>query len=415
MPFESERSSATTGSEPGVITTTGPSLRTAEGRVEPGTNERRLPAPRCADHGDEAVVEQPIEQRGDDALPPEEEVAILRAEGHQAAVGARGRPRRDRQTGCHERPRRPILRRRGVQELGEADLGREPAVDRHGGRIVDQDLSRTGQRQETYRSGNRLSPIAPGARFHVSGDGSYARIERVREAASRFEAVPGGRERHQQRPVVGRCETVAPMRVSDLEHGSFRALRGDGRYVGQHERDGPAGKVGSPPAPQSRDQLARRRIAARRVGGEVRSHDALQRRDALGLDPHQLGGPPEGGSPASSATAVAANEYTSEAGSVSLRRLPQAPRSRRSLPGGGRRRASRRGRSRRERSGPRTSGSGWPASRRHARREGRACAGDPAPRRPARGSESRAEGRVHDHPRRRATPRGRGPRSSPSR
>ena len=130
----------------------GPFARSAERRDEPGADERRLPAPRCSDHGHEAAVEKPLEDGRHDLLASEEEVAVLGSEGHQPAVGAGGGAGRDRQTGRDERPAGGL-----VDALGEADLRRKPTVDRRGGRVVDQDLSPVGQLRELRRRGRRLS------------------------------------------------------------------------------------------------------------------------------------------------------------------------------------------------------------------------------------------------------------------
>ena len=81
------------------------------------------------------------------------------SERHQPAIGAGVGARRDRQPGRDERPRRRPSALR-VQHLGEADLRRQPTVDRLGGRVVDQDLSPIGQLQEP---GRRRLPTLPGS------------------------------------------------------------------------------------------------------------------------------------------------------------------------------------------------------------------------------------------------------------
>jgi hypothetical protein len=108
--------------------------RSAVRRDEPGADERGLPAPGRPHDGHEATFEEPIKDGGNDLLASEVEVAVLRAEGHQPAVGAARGVLRDRQAGRNERPR---VEARCVPHLGKADLRGKPAVDRLGRRVVD--------------------------------------------------------------------------------------------------------------------------------------------------------------------------------------------------------------------------------------------------------------------------------------
>src|SRR5580765_5668329 len=103
---------------------------------EPGADDGRLPASRRADDGHEATVEELVEDRSHDLLSTEEEVVVFRPERDQSAVRARRGARRDRQSGCDDRPPRG--------QLCQADLRRKPAVDTRGSCIVDENLSWCG-------------------------------------------------------------------------------------------------------------------------------------------------------------------------------------------------------------------------------------------------------------------------------
>jgi hypothetical protein len=74
------------------------------------------------------------------------------------------------------------------------------------------------------------------------------------------------------------------MCAGDLVHPILRGPHGHGSQVGQHERDGSPRERGAPPALQPGDERGRRCTATRRIGGQIRAHNPLQRRDPLALD-----------------------------------------------------------------------------------------------------------------------------------
>ena len=120
--------------------------RPAERRDDPGAHERRFPAPGRTDHGDEAGVEQAVENGGHDRFPPEEHIAVVRLECHEAAIRARARASRNRQPRGDDRPHRCSGRR--VRQLGKSELRGKATIHRFGGRTVDEDLARLGDPEE---------------------------------------------------------------------------------------------------------------------------------------------------------------------------------------------------------------------------------------------------------------------------
>ena len=71
-----------------VTTRSGVVGRAAGAGTQAGPHERALAAARRAEHGEEARGAQPLDQARDLAIPAEEQIGVLLAEGLEAAVGA---------------------------------------------------------------------------------------------------------------------------------------------------------------------------------------------------------------------------------------------------------------------------------------------------------------------------------------
>ena len=259
-----------------------PCVLSAERRYEPCPDERRLPAPRRSDHGHEAAVIEALDDGGHDLLPSEVEVTVLGPERDQPPVGTALGERRSRQTVRDEAP--DGRRRPGVPHFRETDVGWKPAIERLGGRLVDEDLRRLGDPQQPGSPPHGLSVIRARVWLDVACDDGHAGLETACERARRAEAVVHRRERHDERSVPGRHDRMAPMSASDAGVAVLGAPSDARPSVREHEGDGPARQVRPPPAAQPLDEGDRGLVTTRRIGSEVRTDDPLQRGDPLALD-----------------------------------------------------------------------------------------------------------------------------------
>ena len=126
---------------------------TANEREESGAHEGRLAAPGRTDDGNQPAVEHPRRELGDEPLPPDEEVGVLRAVRGQRTVWLATRPGR-----AHERitmgPGRNqaqhLVEDRGVGIVGDGRRG-----ERRGGRAVRAGLRRRAPSRRRPRAGRR--------------------------------------------------------------------------------------------------------------------------------------------------------------------------------------------------------------------------------------------------------------------
>ena len=200
-------------------------IRPTPGR-RPARTRDDFPLPDAPTTAMKRSVEEPLENRRHDLLPSEEEVAVVRVEGHQPAVRAGAGAWRDRQAGGDDGPRR--------RQLGDADLRRQPAVDRCGRRVVDQ---KPGPGRASSRSRAAAAaaspPYAPGLRLGLARDRGHARAEWLASSRAASKPSSGDANASSSGPSSAGATQWPPWARATSSASLSRGVR-------QHERDRPA-------------------------------------------------------------------------------------------------------------------------------------------------------------------------------
>ena len=266
-----------------------PRARSAVRRDEPGTDERGLPAPRRPDHGHEAAFEE--SGRGWTPRPPRVRRTGLRPPARTPS--ARGRGTSPARGGIAQRRARRAPTLGGpVGDAGPRTSARpisggsRPSIAsavRSSIKTCPRDRPAPGA--ATAR-GCRLVPRTLPARGSASPVTAATRASN-RPASSRAASKPSWADANadHQRPVVDGRDAVAPVRTGDLAHRILRALRAHGLTSASTSVTVPLGRAAPHQRCSLRDEGGRpthRDVAG--IGGQVRAHDPLQRRDPLALD-----------------------------------------------------------------------------------------------------------------------------------
>ena len=222
-----------------------------------------------------------------------------RGTGHTSACGGAREP------GTDERPA-PLRLVAAVRQLRESEISWKPFSEpaRDGARRPRTCLGAASASRRAADVG-KLSLVPPRTRHRVTGGDTDSRAEPSGQRASSLESVLGRRERGDVRTVVDGCDAVASARAGRARPPRPRLLRPSTSAMTRVTA--PAGRS----APHQRRSLATKAAAdaSRRSGSVARLGRTIRSKAATrsgSIVPH-VGGPPEGASPVSRATAVAAS------------------------------------------------------------------------------------------------------------